>query len=292
MSARPPHELLATTQFITIHGVALAPVEHSGVRVMTLSMIDQVHQRPEGTAGRTFRDNRGRLIVGEDYFELDQPDAIRRLGFLRPQGGTPSKVLLITETGYSMLVKTFSDDLAWDVQRQLVKSYFAKPAPAPKLRRTSASTSSLLSDARAIDFIGNMISKVPGARQDVVAAIKLRMIEERTGLPATQFGGALPAEALEKAVKLNPTEIGKRLVPKLSPNRINTMLIHLGLQRKSESGYVLTEAGAAHGESRPFQAANKHVGDQIDWYESIVDVVRAEIQRPSPPGAQGKLDIK
>ena len=159
-------------------------------------------------------------------------------------------------------------------------SYRAPGAPA---KRASRSQQTLLSDARAIDFIGNMIAKVPGARLDVVAAIKLRMIEERTGLPATQFGGALPAGALEKAVKLNPTEIGRRFAPKVSPIRINKALIELGLQRKTESGHVLTEAGALHGESRPFQANNHHVGDQIGWHESVIDVVRATVSRP--PGA-------
>ena len=113
---------------VDIAGVQLVPIEYEGRRVLTMAMIDQVHQRPDGTAGRTFRDNRKRLVEGEDYIEIDQPDVIRRLGFSRPQGGTPAKVLLVTETGYSMLVKTFSDDLAWTVQRQLVKSYFAKPS--------------------------------------------------------------------------------------------------------------------------------------------------------------------
>ncbi|NHZ38355.1 ORF6N domain-containing protein [Massilia sp. CCM 8692] len=107
----------------------MAPIEHNDQRVMSLTMIDQVHQRPDGTAGRNFRENRGRLVAGEDFFEIDQPDEIRRLGFSRPQGGVPAMVLLLTETGYSMLVKSFTDDLAWHVQRQLVKSYFTKPAP-------------------------------------------------------------------------------------------------------------------------------------------------------------------
>lgn len=31
---------------------------------------------------------------------------------------------LITETGYLMLVKSFTDDLAWKVQRELVDTYF------------------------------------------------------------------------------------------------------------------------------------------------------------------------
>ena len=33
-------------------------------------------------------------------------------------------MILVTESGYFMLVKSFTDDLAWDVQRQLVKRYF------------------------------------------------------------------------------------------------------------------------------------------------------------------------
>lgn len=155
-------------------------------------------------------------------------------------------------------------------------------------KRPSRAAQSLIADVRAIDFIGNMIAKVPGARLDVVAAIKLRMIEELTGLPATQFGGALPAEVLAKAVKLNPTEIGKRLSPRLSPVRINKLLIELGMQRKTESGHVLTEAGAAHGESRPFQAENHHVGDQINWYESAIHLIQAALLKP-PDTPQGAL---
>ena len=70
----------------------------------TLAQVDEVHDRPEGTARRTFNEHKHRLVEGEDFFELDQPDVIRTLGFERPQGGTPSKVILITEQGYSMLV--------------------------------------------------------------------------------------------------------------------------------------------------------------------------------------------
>ena len=34
------------------------------------------------------------------------------------------EIVLFTESGYLMLVKTFTDDLSWDIQRQLVKGYF------------------------------------------------------------------------------------------------------------------------------------------------------------------------
>jgi hypothetical protein len=60
-----------------------------------------------------------------DFFEVDQPDEIRRLGFEeRPQGGTAEKLTLLAESGYLLLVKSFRDDLAWEVQRHLVQHYF------------------------------------------------------------------------------------------------------------------------------------------------------------------------
>lgn len=111
-------------ELIVINSTDLTVKEYGGQRVVTLKEVDTVHQRPEGTAGRNFRTNRDHFIEGTDFFTVDQPDEIRRLGFERPQGGFPEKVPLITESGYLMLVKSFTDDLAWDVQRQLVNIYF------------------------------------------------------------------------------------------------------------------------------------------------------------------------
>lgn len=99
--------------------------EWAGQRVVTFEDIDTVHQRARGTASRNFRENRDKFIEGTDYFMVkNQPDEIRRLGFSRPQGGTPESVTLLTESGYLMVVKSLHDDLAWAVQRLLVNCYF------------------------------------------------------------------------------------------------------------------------------------------------------------------------
>jgi hypothetical protein len=55
---------------VTINNKQLPAVEYRGQRVVTLAMIDEVHQRPDGTAGRNFRENKSRLIEGEDYFRI------------------------------------------------------------------------------------------------------------------------------------------------------------------------------------------------------------------------------
>lgn len=96
--------------------------EYKGQRVVTFKDIDMVHGRPDGTAKRNFSENRERFIEGEDFFLTKQSDftkdEIRTLEI--PNRG----LTFITEQGYLMLVKSLTDDLAWEVQRKLVNEYF------------------------------------------------------------------------------------------------------------------------------------------------------------------------
>ena len=111
---------------VNIQGTDLEAKEYQGMRVVTFADIDRVHQRASGTASRNFKANRKHFIESVDFFKI-QPDEIRLVGITRPQGGTPKEITLITESGYLMLVKSFTDDLAWKVQRELVNNYFHVP---------------------------------------------------------------------------------------------------------------------------------------------------------------------
>lgn len=93
--------------------------EYKGQRVVTFKDIDSVHERAEGTARRNFNANRNHLVEGEDFFVRNSYEVKEEYGITAPNG-----LVLLTESGYLMLVKSFTDDLAWKVQRQLVKSYF------------------------------------------------------------------------------------------------------------------------------------------------------------------------
>lgn len=97
----------------------IAVKEYNGQRVVTFKDIDTVHQRADGTARKRFNDNKRHLIEGEDYFVRKTDEAKEEYGITAPNG-----LVLLTESGYLMLVKSFTDDLAWDVQRKLVSSYF------------------------------------------------------------------------------------------------------------------------------------------------------------------------
>ncbi len=96
--------------------------EYNGQRVVTFKDIDVVHGRPEGTARKRFSDNRERFIEGKHFIKITASEFRTTIGNmdLRQQ----NDVNLVTERGYLMLVKSFTDDLAWEVQDQLVDNYF------------------------------------------------------------------------------------------------------------------------------------------------------------------------
>lgn len=110
-------------ELIQIEGTEIEIKEYKGQRVVTLNDIDLVHHRADGTARRNFNANKNHFIEGEDYFVVGS-DEIRTSHLFSISPNDFTNKALITEQGYLMLVKSFTDDLAWKVQRQLVNGYF------------------------------------------------------------------------------------------------------------------------------------------------------------------------
>ena len=119
---------------ITINNQQITAKEYRGQRVITFKDIDLVHGRPEGTAKRNFNQNKEHLLEGVDYFFVKPADV--QPYDIRTSEINNAGTYLLTESGYLMLVKSLTDDLAWDVQRDLVKKYFR---PVPELSYESLS---------------------------------------------------------------------------------------------------------------------------------------------------------
>lgn len=111
------------TEMIHIGNSDIAIKEYKGKRVVTFKDIDEVHNRASGTANKRFLDNKKHFIDGEDFFTVSNSE-IRKSRIIPISDSDFMDKTLITESGYLMLVKSFTDDLAWDIQRQLVKTYF------------------------------------------------------------------------------------------------------------------------------------------------------------------------
>ena len=167
-----------------INGSYLPVREYNGQRVITFKDIDTVHQRPSGTARKRFNDNKKHFIAGLDYFVRKTDEAYKEFGIKAPNG-----LILIAESGYLMIVKSFTDDLSWNVQRQLVTAYFkakeggALPAPYMQmiekrldalesllLSSIGASQAPRLSDDSKRDYIAEFITEccTPRRRNDEV----------------------------------------------------------------------------------------------------------------------------
>lgn len=99
--------------------------EWKGQRVVTLADIDRVHERPGGTAKTRFYRHKDKFAKNEDYYIVKPSDVLKYTKDTLGIEKVPNRGLtLITESGYLMIVKTYDDDLAWKVQRDLVNTYF------------------------------------------------------------------------------------------------------------------------------------------------------------------------
>ena len=143
--------------------------EYKGQRVVTFKDIDLCHERPEGTAKRNFHTNSRHFIEGEDYFKVCS-DEIRTNKIFDISSKTHRDVILITAQGYMMLVKSFTDDLAWAVQRELVNNYFKA--------FTYATTASIKEQAECVEIAARMLNTNEAGK-----IIMLKKFYKQYGLP-------------------------------------------------------------------------------------------------------------
>lgn len=129
---------------ITVNTHEVGVKEYFGQRVVTFADVDAVHEKPKGSAKDRFYKNKKRFKLGEDYFVIKPQDLTEAQKYMSHTSETekneirsfegpsvvgidyvnPRGLTLLTESGYLLLVKVFDDDLAWEVQRKLVKTYF------------------------------------------------------------------------------------------------------------------------------------------------------------------------
>lgn len=113
---------------VVIANNAVSVIEYKNQPVVTFKMIDQLHLRPEGTARKAFNNHFDKFIESDDYFRVSYEEwknmtAVNNI-HSGHDTGQRNDIIFITQSGYLMLVKSFNDDFAWQVQRDLVNRYF------------------------------------------------------------------------------------------------------------------------------------------------------------------------
>lgn len=110
---------------IKILGRELEIKEWNSERVLTSWDIAKLHEREIREVNQQFERNKKRLLQGIDYYTIPKEKISESQIVI--QDFIPNNVKeiqIFTESGYLMLVKTFTDDLSWKIQRMLVNNYF------------------------------------------------------------------------------------------------------------------------------------------------------------------------
>lgn len=213
-----------------IQGTAIQIKEYQGKRVVTFKDIDTVHKRREGTASRNFNQNRNRFIEDVDFFKIKITDnEIRsQFGISPNAGGT---VMLITETGYLMLVKSFTDELAWKVQRELVDSYFrARAEPEEQIIQHTmesgvptvvVATDKLIKCAEIMagcldgnrQYVLNILKHiVPNIEESQINDMKLECVDDTASIPEITEKVVLTHEDRRYSVPFNTKAFNNYLI--------------------------------------------------------------------------------
>ena len=228
---------------MNICGTDVVIKEWHGKRVITFKDIDTVHQRPEGTARKRFNDNRKHFVSGVDFFKVKCSEVRPFFGQTLPNGFNPNgDVTLITESGYLMLVKSFTDDLAWKVQRELVDSYFRIKEhiePVKQDIQVSAMQPEIFLEAARI------MASVPDSQRYVINCLRhiVPDIDELPTVTVQTENAVVEVPVLENAVSQASIEGGKSYSKPFNHTQFSNYLI----ENKIKYYWLQTELGCSSG---------------------------------------------
>lgn len=229
---------------IQINNTNLVIKEFRGHRVCTLKDIDEVHQRPDGTARKRFNDNRNRFNAGEDFFVRNSDEAKSEFGITAPNG-----LVLLTESGYLMLTKSMTDDLSWEVQRMLVNNYF-RPTARPAPTSTDAEARLLRAKAMEMNAKTRAFKVIMGGIKDKALS---PVAEALFGIKAL---GQITGEHVEYKPEIPPARDLKSIakefgVPESCVSVIGKLVKARGIQTEEYTITVLTDVPGHHDKQVP-----------------------------------------
>ena len=258
---------------ITINDAEVTQLVYKDQPVVTFNMIDQVHSRASGTARKRFNDNRVRFIEGDDFYQLSYQE-VKSLSEFRTAGITPNSqgLTIFTESGYLMLVKSFTDDLAWQVQRELVNKYFAPQTPLQSQMLEYARINKELMALFGID--GNMQTLALNNAMQKEFGVNLLETWDLNGLKSEQQQQTLTVSDIAKQLgigtrKINPVLIEAELQ---SSHRDHKDRLYYELTDKGLEYAIYLDTGKKHSDGTPIR--------QIKWYDSVVEILKGYLQYP------------
>lgn len=270
-------------EILLANNASLTVKEYNGQRVVTFKDIDRVHQRKAGTAKYNFNYNRDKFVEGTDYYKASVNELSGKFP-LNSKGGNPNlPVILLTASGYLMIVKSFTDDLSWHIQRQLVDNYFNTHTQS-----TGVATTEIPVELQMLDKLMSLAK----AQHTKIAEheLRLRALEEQKPKEVVSEVNTVPSKVLDGLfaspnVKYSTTSIAEAFNIK-GARTLNRFLYKQGVLIPSHEGFgwelnkKYSEEGYIWHKSTCFtdRSGNKVNSVMMWWTESGKDFLCALLQ--------------
>lgn len=107
--------MVGNIKTVEMAGIEVPFREWNDFQVLTLSDIDKIHNRADGSAKRCFLSNKDRYEEDIDYYKCDHIAAKEYFHIIAPNG-----LYLLTMGGYLHLLKSWDDDISWKMYRYII----------------------------------------------------------------------------------------------------------------------------------------------------------------------------
>ena len=177
------------SNLITIADKEIELKEYNGERVVTSWDIADLHEKDVKVVNQHFNRNITNLIENEDYYIISK-ETFLKSHFVTLKNHAPNlkEVALFTESGYLLLVKGFTDERSWNIQRQLVKSYFKLKELKEKveageieIKKVNSEIPSNNNQLEQLKSIENIITAYKNAESRPEKLMIIEMVAQMTG---------------------------------------------------------------------------------------------------------------
>ncbi|MEG2291803.1 MAG: ORF6N domain-containing protein [Carnobacterium sp.] len=151
------NELIKVTGKQKIGSIEFTGIEGGfgeGKKAMLVKDIAEIHNQPQGEINRRINDNRIRFKSGVDIIDLKSVMGLshNEYGFTQNAWNRLQNAYILSERGYSKLLKILEDDKAWEIYDELVDNYF-------EMRQAKLDTSNLSPELQMFDLLGKALAK-------------------------------------------------------------------------------------------------------------------------------------
>lgn len=194
-------------------------------KAMLVKDIAKIHERPVFKINELINNNIKRFKEGIDLIDLKhilQKDVFSEYGFSKAQWGNATNIYLLSERGYSKLLKILEDDKAWEIYDELVDNYFNMRQSIKENKPSLVAGKRLeIMEKNAVTRKANLLYKIAQATNSETSSQTL------LAQAAKELTGEMTIPVMKRK-EYSASEVGK-LVGK-SANMIGRICNRLGLK--------------------------------------------------------------